>query len=330
MRSKIIVNEQSPLRKWSLEQLLKFHFIYEICFTSYEAYEFFTKNFNILAPSRSVLNNFKLTLAKYKIFETIHKDYVGGNNNFKFDSIYTDSSFIQNMCMTTNSKIIGRNPYNNNKFGTKISVIAIENGFPYDVDISNSCKHDAEIATSMINGLQHDKYNKSTLLADSGYDSKKLCKLLKTKKIKHIIPKNRRNKDPKNVKAYKKELNNEISEIKNKKKENIKLNKNNKKEIINIKEIACTNIKFLQEKIKNARKACKNTKSKNKTYNIGIGKVKKVLYKKRARVEHTFGFLKHHKLDKIRDKTLSTFKNTVYGRILDMIICRDNKFKDKI
>ena len=117
-----------------------------------------------------------------------------------------DSSFIPNKYATEK---LGRNIYYRNKRGRKISAIVDEKGIPLNIHLSAGNKHDARIAPKIISKI---KVSGDYLLADKAYDSNKIREMIKSKKIKSIIPrrkyKNRRTKSlkKKHVQIYKKRI----------------------------------------------------------------------------------------------------------------------------
>ena len=107
----------------------------------------------------------------------------------------------------------GRNKQYRFKNTTKLSVISDSQGIPISMYIDKGSEHDSTILlkhfdnflidTKTFKFKNHNRY-KQYLLADSGYDSKKLFKLFTDKGYSFIIPQNKRNiKDDNLIRKFK-------------------------------------------------------------------------------------------------------------------------------
>ena len=117
-----------------------------------------------------------------------------------------DSTFIQNK---NGKEKIGRNLFYKNKKGIKVTTIVDTKGVPIKVTINKGNRHDARIAPKILNQLDENKdvniIKERYILADKGYDSKQIRKIIRSKKYKPIIGKRKNNKK-KNKKLTKTEL----------------------------------------------------------------------------------------------------------------------------
>lgn len=324
---------------------LKDHFNY-----SYKKYEHAIKIGKLHLPSRSQLNRFIIKVAKYKIYDQIHKKYISLHLELITNINSIDSTFIPNENVNKKSDYIGINPHYHNKFGSKITVIANQMGFPLLVNIDSGNVNDSKIGTTFIQSI--NAIDKSLIgnlmLADSGYDSNNFKNELTAKQIKYIIPKNKRNFIEEDVKEI---INDEIKTINNQakiKRVNVwNTIKTIRKSIIKTnteteKEDKLNKIKQLKEELKQLKKEqiekikkskifikekAKKDNRKNKKFNIGLTNEEKVIYKKRSYNEHIYTFFKAHRLDKVSYKTKEMFYHQIYSTIIDkiMFIERQNK-----
>lgn len=140
--------------------------------------------------------------------ETVNM-YIRENPENKLDIRMTDTSSIINKYGKEN---VGRNKYYNNKRVTKISLIADKLGTPLDVKIYSGNMYDSKILEnhidekSVMNNDIDVKY-RNIMLADKGYDSTQVRKILEDKGYKNsIIDYNKRNtKDQKKIKKLTRE-----------------------------------------------------------------------------------------------------------------------------
>lgn len=106
----------------------------------------------------------------------------------------------------------GRNKQYRFKNTTKLSIISDSHGVPISLYLDKGSEHDSKILmnhfdntlidTKTFKFKNHNRY-KQYILADSGYDSKKLFKLFENKGYNFIIPQNKRNiKDVNLIKKF--------------------------------------------------------------------------------------------------------------------------------
>ena len=135
-------------------------------------------------------------------YEKVLEMYFKDKPMTKLKHQYTDTSVIANKYGCDK---VGRNKYYKNKKITKLSIITDEQGIPISVKLDAGNIHDSKIMTEQLN----DKHchlikvlqpRNKIMMADKGYDSKPLKKLLKENGYTTIIPQNRRNiKDKKKI-----------------------------------------------------------------------------------------------------------------------------------
>jgi len=354
--------------KYTLETLLiglciKDHFNF-----SASKYTDYIKTSKITFPSESRLRQFKMKLIKSKIYSHIYQQYIKLNPELITNILLIDSSFIPNQNCNIKESFIGRNSYYNNKFGSKITTVNSENGFILYFRVDPSNEHDSTLGLSIIKSISNEVINGHQLLADSGYDSSNFKEQLENKNCGYIIPKNKRNaiseklkeeinkeieivtnktknnkqkkwdeiKILQKIKITKKgETKTEFNEIKKDHKEQTSVRINNlKKEIKELTEINKLEINkiraYLKQKFKKEEKKAIKNKQKKKKFNIGLTDDQKIIYKKRAHVEHPYNFLKNHRIEAVKWKTKNMFINEIYNSLIDMIIFRElNKTKLK-
>jgi hypothetical protein len=166
---------------------------------------------NNISYSTSIINNIPgKTLNKHMIFfsknnifvnvyKILLKKYFKKNKcgKLKYQSI--DSSYIYNKYSDKN---IGRNKFYKSKNGKKISAIVDSNGIALSLIINSGNNSDSTFVDDNFKSLMIDpntqKYTsnnryKQYFLADSGYDSNKIRKLITEKGYKYICPQNKRN-----------------------------------------------------------------------------------------------------------------------------------------
>ena len=151
-------------------------------FSLYSHFSFFSKN-NVFFECYKLLinkyyNNKKATKLKYQ---------------------FTDTSFIQNMFGVNK---IARNKYFKNKKVNKLSFWTDKDGIPISILVKKGNIHDLQFVNEHLNTLlivtNTHKYKnnnrfKQYLMADKGYDSKKIRKQLSDFGYTVIIPYNKRN-----------------------------------------------------------------------------------------------------------------------------------------
>lgn len=272
-------------------------------------------------------------MTKFKIYEHIFNSYINDNKELDTKIKLIDSSFIPNNSANINHELIGRNSYYNNKYGTKVTIISNENGFPLYMQVNSGNKHDATIGAFLIEHIGN-KLNGSLLLADTGYDSNKFKSSLKNNGCEHIIPKNMRNKMDDTLKNT---ITTEIKQIKNKTKNRrnkisnqiIKLKKDrtlkNKDKIRKLKKEKKNLAQDEKNKISEIKKLLrlkfkKNKNKKKRQLNIGINDEQKKVYKNRTKVEHIFNFIKKHGFEKVKSKSIKSIKSDIYRTFIDKIM----------
>jgi hypothetical protein len=136
-----------------------------------------------------ILNNKHNYYSKLGVYDELYKynlnEYCLKTKNSYSKYLSMDSTFIVNK---NGTEKIGRNIYYKNKRGRKITAIVDSKGIPLNIHITSGNKHDCRIAPKIINQV---KINKDTkyLIADKGYDSKKIREKIRKLKIKPIIAK---------------------------------------------------------------------------------------------------------------------------------------------
>lgn len=138
-----------------------------------------------------------------KLFDSSIKEYINKNHHLSLISV--DTSNISNK---QSIEINSRNPYYKNKKSIKISAITDNKGSPLSLSINESNIHDVKCFDKVFSKFINNKFiknkiNKSTLLADKGYDSKILKSKLLNNKIKTLIkPNNRNTKDKNKIRKF--------------------------------------------------------------------------------------------------------------------------------
>lgn len=105
----------------------------------------------------------------------------------KLDTVSIDGSLLQSFAFKNKTGYSGKH----NRTGTKISTISDETGIPLSMVVSKGNIHDVSLATATIDSLRIARGSilGSKLLADKGYDSKKLRKYSADFGIMPNIPK---------------------------------------------------------------------------------------------------------------------------------------------
>ena len=100
-------------------------------------------------------------------------------------SVIIDSSFVMNKF---GHNKLGRNKYFKNKNCNKISLITDINGIPMSVLVNKGTVHDLTFVPNHMNDLlwthKNNTVNKTFILGDKAYESKKIVKLLINMDIK--------------------------------------------------------------------------------------------------------------------------------------------------
>ena len=209
---------------YTIKDLLKGFFIFNLCFTSYAAYSFIRKMFKLKIPSKTRINTFSIKISKMRLIEKAYVEYINthiiSNSNDDDKYLLIDSTFIPNKCMNLTNDIIGMNAYYKSKNGCKLTFITDLTGnkcLKMSIDAGNN--NDSKIAVNFIQSLDKDSLaclKNKTYLADSGYDTYNFKNELDNLKCKYIIPKNIRNE---NTLEYKNNKENIINTTKEKKEE---------------------------------------------------------------------------------------------------------------
>jgi hypothetical protein len=150
----------------------------------------------------SKINLFKL------FFDDLVKECLNKND---CKCLLTDTTSINNR---NSYEIKGKNPYFKNKKVLKISTITNNKGTPLCIFLHESNEHDSKCFTEDFNKFADNKViskvidkhkNRIILIADKGYDSKRITMLLKKYHIKPIIKANKRNtKDKSKIRTFNK------------------------------------------------------------------------------------------------------------------------------
>tara|TARA_B110000977_G_scaffold14025_1_gene17501 strand:- start:52 stop:858 length:807 start_codon:yes stop_codon:yes gene_type:complete len=133
-------------------------------------------------------------LNKYGIFKKCYKSLLSKylkNNKGKLKYIYTDTSIIPNKYGINKANL---NKYYKNKKVTKLSLITIKNGIPFNVRLYGGNRNDSYIfQDQLINDkILKNNENKKYFMADKGYDSKNIKDIMSELGYTNIIPQNRR------------------------------------------------------------------------------------------------------------------------------------------
>lgn len=134
------------------------------------------------------LNIFKIT------YDILVENYCKKNPD-KIKILFIDSSMIKNINGKDNT---GRNHYDRNRKGNKITVLVNSIGIPLSIVLSPANIHDAKLTETVINNSVI-KIPKTKIVSDKGYINQKVKnKLKRTVKIKLIYP-YRKNQEIKNT-----------------------------------------------------------------------------------------------------------------------------------
>ncbi len=289
-------------------------------------------NFNF--PKSKTLNDFSRKLNAKHVNEQIYKDHINNNPQLNTKIKSMDTTFVQNECCSTKNKFIDRNPFFKNKYGSKINILSNETGTVLDFEFYSANTHDSKIGLDFIQHTNKNLIENSIILADSGYDSKEFKQKITDLKGSSIIPQNKRNKDSNEVKTQKEKIkNNADVEIKNNKQQiketqcDKNISKQQKQQIINehkqnnlkIKETMKLLLKNTKNYI-NKKNKNKNGKKIKKPFNLGLTVEENVIYKKRSAIERTNRKIKIKNTSKIYTHSIATFKQAIYGRLMDLLI----------
>jgi IS5 family transposase len=144
-----------------------------------------------------VLNNKHNYYVKIGVYEKLHKlnlkTYLKKNIN-ETKVLSLDSTFIPNK---NGTEKIGRNTFYKSKKGIKLTTIVDSKGIPLKMCFNKGNRHDARIAPKILNKLDPNKTNNKYILADKGYDSKKIRRIIRSKNYKPIIARRKTNKKQK-------------------------------------------------------------------------------------------------------------------------------------
>ena len=136
----------------------------------------------------------KINLFKDTYIELLKK-YLIKTKNKTLKSLYTDTTFIVNKKGIDNK---ARNKYMKNKNCNKVSIITDNNFIPIDIQIFKGNLNDSNILQQQFINIDTNINYSKYFIADKGYCSSKIRKLLISKNILPIIPYNKRNTKDKN------------------------------------------------------------------------------------------------------------------------------------
>ena len=195
-----IVNKIIKPKKWISRKYSEKEYIKELINLTQSS--LYWRRYNGKINGRT-LNNKHHQYIKYGVYETFYKYLlnkyfkINKTNKLKYQSI--DTSFVPNKYGVNISK---RNKYYKNKRGIKISTIVDKYGIPISVFLIGAHRHDCITVNNTLmklliktNTRKYKKHNrfKQYFLADKGYDTKIIRKLLKDNHYIPIIPYNKRN-----------------------------------------------------------------------------------------------------------------------------------------
>ena len=140
-----------------------------------------------------------IKLNKINLFKNTYikllKKYLIKTKNKTLKSLYTDTTFIINKKGIDNK---ARNKYMKNKNCNKVSIITDNKFIPIDIQIFKGNLNDSNILQQQIINIDTNINYSKYFIADKGYCSSKIRKLLIAKNILPIIPYNKRNTKDKN------------------------------------------------------------------------------------------------------------------------------------
>lgn len=135
-----------------------------------------------------------IKLNKYGIFKSCYKALLSKylkNNKGKLKYIFTDTTIVPNKYGMTKANL---NKYYKNKKVTKVSIITIKNGIPFNIKMYGGNRNDSFIYQDQIKNdkfLKNNK-NKKYFMADKGYDSKDIKLKMSNMGYINVIPQNKR------------------------------------------------------------------------------------------------------------------------------------------
>lgn len=144
-------------------------------------------NWNTVYKSYVKLNSYGIFRKCYK---SLLKKYMI-NNKGKLKYIFTDTSIIPNKYGTNKANL---NKYYKNKKVTKLSIITLKNGIPFNVKLYGGNRNDSYIFQDQLKDdkILKNNNNKKYFMADKGYDSKNIKSEMIKMGYENVIPQNRR------------------------------------------------------------------------------------------------------------------------------------------
>lgn len=128
------------------------------------------------------------------LFKIISKKYYN-NNKDKCKNLFIDSSMIKNINGREN---LGRNHYDRNRKGNKITVLVNEFGMPVSLTVAAANTHDSKLIMSSINSSTV-KIVRSRIIADKGYINARIKRKLRRSANISLIYPYRRNQNRNNT-----------------------------------------------------------------------------------------------------------------------------------
>ena len=137
----------------------------------------------------TTIYKFYKKLVKQNIFKTAFdisvKIYYKTNEKInEIKNLFIDSTMIKNI---NGCELLGRNHYDRNRLGNKITVLVDEKGIPVSIFISKANVYDSKITEQAINNASIKIIHKR-IIGDKGYISNKTKNKLKNKRISLIYP----------------------------------------------------------------------------------------------------------------------------------------------
>lgn len=183
-KRKYIFDDIIPIIIYVMKKNIPWRAIEDLKLKINVSYQNVYKIFKKLVDDKIIFNCYNDIIDKY--MKEVYNDGI----------IYTDTTPISNKYGNEN---IGRNKIYKNKNITKLSLVTDNNNIILSVKAFSGNKYDSKIAIEHIKSLtKKDAIIKNvkkikTLVADPGYDSDKLRKIINNNNIKCIIKKNKRN-----------------------------------------------------------------------------------------------------------------------------------------
>ena len=141
------------------------------------------------------------TWVDYGLFQLLHMSMIKLAEQKKLltkdqlKTLFIDSTMIKNF---KGIDLVGKNHYDRNRLGNKISLVISSNGIPLSISLTTANIHDLHQVIPTINNMPI-KIKSTNLVADGAYVSKSLKANLRTRKIK-LISHYRKNQKLKNTK----------------------------------------------------------------------------------------------------------------------------------